>query len=44
MDEGGHQRHMKGEDDKLVERDDGSLKPGRAVHVVAGRHKGLQVG
>ena len=34
---------MKSEDDKLVEVDDGSLKPGRVVHVVAGRHKGLQV-
>lgn len=44
VDESGHQRHMKSEDDRLVERDDGSLKPGRLVHVVAGRHKGLQVG
>ena len=43
VDESGQQRHMKSEDDKLVEVDDGSLKPGRVVHVVAGRHKGLQV-
>ena len=43
VDESGQQRHMKSEDDKLVERDDGSLKAGQVVHVVAGRHTGLQV-